>query len=123
MFRSLLLTVVFLLLQGCASHENFVQKYDGWVGRHISHFIQEMGYPDSQYDLPNKNRVYVYEKSRIYSTPSMPMFGYGYGGYYGGYGMVSYAPNIVEETCKLYLETDKQGTIVTWGSRGNSCRS
>jgi hypothetical protein len=121
--RFIVLSFVVLLIQGCASHENFVQKYNAWVGRHISHFIQEIGYPDSQYDLPNKNRVYVYHKSQIYTAPAMPTFGYGYGSYYGGYGMVGFRTEVVQETCNLYVETDKEGTIVKWGSRGNSCRT
>ena len=119
-----LLSIAILLMQGCASHQKFVNKYNAWMGKDINHLIQQIGYPDSTYILPNKNKVYVYERSRIYSIPSMPMYGYGYGGYYGGYyGMYGYGSDIVQKTCKLYLETNKKGTIVKWGSRGNSCVS
>jgi hypothetical protein len=108
-------------MEGCATHTNFVKKYNSWVGQNISHLISQIGYPDSTYILPNKNKVYVYERSRLYSIPSMPMFGYGYyGDYYGIYG---YGNDIVQESCKLLLETNKKGTIVRWGSRGNHCVS
>ena len=118
-----LVSIAIMLIQGCASHQKFVNKYNAWMGKDINHLIQQIGYPDSTYVLPNRNKVYVYERSRVYSIPSMPMYGYGYGGYYGGYGMVGYGSDIVQKTCKLYLETNKKGIIVKWGSRGNSCLS
>jgi len=118
-----LIAVALLALQGCATHANFVKKYDSWVGQNISHLIEQVGYPDSTFVLPNKNKVYVYERSRVYSLPSMPMMGYGYGGYYGGYGMFGYGNDIIQETCKLFIETNKKGTIVKWGARGNHCVS
>jgi hypothetical protein len=118
-----------LFMQGCATHANFIKRHDAWVGKDIREFIRTAGYPDSTYVLVNKNTVYVYERSRVYSVPSMhmPMYmagGYGYGGYYGGgYGMFGYGNNVVQETCKLYLEVDQKSIIVRWGSRGNNCRS
>ena len=128
MMKKLLLAMIaILLMQGCATHANFVKKYNSWVGKNISSLITQIGYPDSTFTLPNKNKVYVYERSRVYSVPSMPMMGYGYGGYgyYGGYygGMFGYSEEIVQESCKLFLETNKKGIIVKWGSRGNSCVS
>ena len=118
-----LVSLSILFMSGCASHQKFVNKYNAWVGKDINHLIQQIGYPDSTYIMPNKNKVYVYARSRVYSTPSMPMYGYGYGGYYGGYGMYGYGTDVVQKTCKLYLETNKKGIIVKWGSRGNSCVS
>ena len=117
------LTSVILLIQGCVTNENYVKRYDGWIGHNINHLMREIGYPDSIYILPNKNKVYVYEKSRVYSLPSMYMMDYGYGRYYGGYGMYGYGygSDIVQRTCKLFLETNKKGIIVKWGSRGNHC--
>ncbi len=120
MLKISLLSIAILLMQGCATHQNFVNKYNAWVGQDINGLIKKIGYPDSTYILPNKNKVYVYERSRIYSYPSMSL---GYGGYYGYYGMYSYGTDVVQRTCKLYLETNKKGIIVKWGSRGNSCVS
>lgn len=119
----LIFTSLFLLI-GCATHENFVKKYDWWVGKNIAYLIGQIGYPDSTFILPNKNKVYVYERSRNYSVPS-PVFGYGYGGYYGHYGVFGfgYGSDIIQESCKLFMETNKKGTIVKWGSRGNNCIS
>lgn len=121
--KSSLFIVAVLLMQGCATHQNFVNKYNAWVGQDINDLIQQIGYPDSTYILPNKNKVYVYARSRIYSYPSMAM-GYGYGPYYrGGYGMFGYSTDVVQKTCKLFLETNKKGIIVKWGSSGNACVS
>ena len=121
--KSSLLIVAVLLMQGCATHQNFVKKYNAWVGQDINDLIQKIGYPDSTYILPNNNKVYVYERSRIYSYPSMSM-GYGHWPYYhGGYGMFGYGTDVVQKTCKLFLETNKKGIIVKWGSSGNACVS
>jgi len=121
-----LITLVVLSFQGCASHSNFVKKYDSWVGQNITSFIKQIGYPDSTFILPNKHKVYVYAHSRVYSLPS-PMIRYNYNGYYGGYGMFGfgfgYENDMVQETCKLFIETNKKGVISKWGSRGNHCVS
>jgi len=111
-----LLIGAILLMQGCATHENFVKRYDSWIGHNINHLMQDIGYPDSTYILPNKNKVYVYRQSKIYSISYMPMMGYGMYGY--GYGN-----DIIQKSCKLFLETNKKGIIVKWGSRGNYCTS
>ncbi|WP_415407846.1 hypothetical protein ACLHDG_04765 [Sulfurovum sp. CS9] len=125
LLKIILLVSSILFMQGCATHENFVKRYDSWVGHNINHLMKEIGYPDSTYILPNKNKVYVYARSRIYSVPSMHMMGYGYGGYYGGYGMYGYGygNDIIQKSCKLFLETNKKGIIIKWGSRGNHCTS
>jgi len=122
-----LIATSLLLVQGCATHTKFVKKYDSYVGHNISELIAQVGYPDSTFTLPNKNKVYVYERSSVYSVPTMSI-GYGYGGgYYGGYGsygMFGYnSEQIVQDKCKIFLETNTKGIIVKWGSRGNSCRS
>jgi len=118
----MLISTFLLIIQGCATHTNFIKKYNAWVGQDISHLIEQIGYPDSTFVLPNKNKVYVYERSHIYSIPS-PMLSYGYGGYYGGYGIFGYDNDVMQETCKLFIETNKKGSIVKWGSRGNHCVS
>jgi len=117
-----LIGAALLLVSGCASHENFVKTYNSWVGQSINTFTAQVGYPDSTYKLSNGNEVYVYEKTRVYSSPTFtPAFGYGPWGYYGGMG-VAYGTDVNYETCKLFLEVNKKGTIVKWGYRGNSCR-
>jgi len=117
------LGTILLFVSGCTSHENFVKTYNSWVGQNIHHFTAQYGYPDTTYKLKSGNDVYVYEKTRIQSYPTVtPAFGYyGYGGYYGGM-MVEYGTDIDYRTCKLFLEVDKKGTIIHWGSRGNNCR-
>ncbi len=117
------ISLAILLMQGCATHEKFVNKYNAWVGQNINNLIVKIGYPDSTYTLPNKNTVYVYERSRIYSYPSMNM-GYFHGPYNSGYyGMYGYGTDVVQKTCKTYFETDRKDIIVKWGSRGNACVS
>ncbi|MGC9351058.1 MAG: hypothetical protein ACP5D3_03645 [Sulfurovum sp.] len=111
---SVVIGLALILFSGCATHEKFVQKYEGWVGKDITALIAKIGYPDSTFTLPNKNRVYVYERSRVDAVPVGPVMGYGY----YGYSMVGYHYQTVTSTCKLFLETNKRGVIVKWGYRG-----
>lgn len=122
--KFILLTTMLLAMQGCATHAKFIKKYDAWVGQGISSLITQIGYPDSTFTLPNKNKVYVYERSRVYSLPSPVMsLGYGYGGLYGSYGLFGYGNDVIQESCKLFIETNKKDIVTKWGSRGNHCVS
>lgn len=119
--KVMLFTIGLLFLSGCATHQNFVQKNDRWVGKNINTLITTLGYPDTILSLPDKHKVYVYEHSRVYSIPSGPIMGYG--GYYGYYGMFGYTHEVISETCKVFFETDRKGTIIKWRARGNHCVS
>ncbi len=119
--KSTIVLIVLFIINGCASHSNFINKYNSWVGKDISVFISQVGYPDKTYKLPNKNTVYVYEQSRIQSYPTMSI---GYGGFYGPYyGGMSYGSDMVQKTCKLFLEVNRKSKIIKWSSRGNNCIS
>ena len=120
-YKAAIFILLSMVLNSCASHTNFVQKYNSWVGKDINAFISNVGYPDRTYKLPNKNTVYVYEESRIESYPTMTI---GYGGFYGPYyGGMAYGSDITQQTCKLFLEVNRQHKIVRWSSRGNNCVS
>ena len=125
MKQLLIISSTLLLFIGCASNAKFVEKYNRWRGANIAHLTAQMGYPDNTFTLPNGNRVYIYEESRLYTYPS-PMLGFSFGRYSYGrydYGMYSYGNDVVQEKCKLYVETDKKGIIVNWSSKGNHCVS
>lgn len=123
---TLITTILLLSTQGCtnATHAKFKNKYDSWIGKNITYFIKAVGYPDSTFILPNKNKVYVYEKSEIRSATTTIGIGYGHGGYgqIGG-GIFGYpiGGDVVQERCKLFIETDRKGKILKWQSRGNHC--
>jgi hypothetical protein len=102
LIKTILTLISLFIINGCASHSNFINKYNSWVGKDISVFISQAGYPDRTYKLPNKNTVYVYEQSRLQSYPTMTI---GYGGFYG------------------LLEVNQKSKIIKWSSRGNNCIS
>ena len=112
-------TLILLLISGCTSHEKFVKRYNSWVGQNIIDFIKHEGYPDRSFTLPNKHKVYVYEDSRIYSVPALSPYLFGYYGRHGGF---AYGSEVVQSTCKLFLETSPKGKIIKWGARGNACK-
>ena len=120
--KSVTVVALLLLFTGCASHEKFVQKYNSWIGQDIQTFIHTVGYPDTTYELPNRNRVYVYARSRLVTYPSMGI-GFGGYGYPFGYGIGYSTADVELKQCKLYLEVNRKGTIIHWSSRGNNCIS
>lgn len=118
----LLLTVV--LISGCATHAKFVERNNSWIGKNISLLIKEIGYPDTTYSLPGNHKIYVYEKSRIYSQRSSHTlsYTYGYGYYFNPYNFAQYN-EVTEDKCKTFFETDSKGKILLWKARGNHCVS
>lgn len=120
--KSIAIVLFFWMIQGCATHEKFIQRYDWWVGQNVTVLIQEIGYPDTTFTLPNGHKVYVYERSNTYNVPASPVITpmFGYGRYYGYYPM-AYTQERVTKSCKLFIETDKNGMITRWESRGNDC--
>ena len=124
------IVITAMLLGGCATNENFIKQHNEWIGKNINDFIAQVGYPDNSYEIPNGNKIYVYNKSTEYIStgPTMSFGGYfgrrigrsGYiGGYPVGYGFGRY--DVITETCTLYMEVNKKGMIVKWGSKGNNC--
>lgn len=129
------LIVAVLIFNGCATHENFIKQQDSWNGQSIVEYIKVVGYPDSSYDLPNGNKVYIYTKKRQNYNSGFQMgfsgvFGsrIGRNGYIGipmgfgfpmGYGGI-YEDEIVT-TCQLFIETTKTGKIIRWSSKGSGC--
>jgi uncharacterized protein YcfL len=120
--KPLLTIFILLLLSGCATHQKFVERHNSWVGKNITYFIEHNGYPDSTITLPNTHKVYIYEKKELYSTPMTIGFGY-YGGPLYPYGSYGIHQQVHQSTCKLFIETNKKGTILKWRSKGNDCRS
>lgn len=114
-----------MFLSGCATNENFVKQHNEWIGKNINDYIARSGYPDDSYEIPNGNKVYVYNKSTRYIFHGSPIgFGYfGRRGYFGGFpmGYGFYEPDVIVRSCTLFIETNKQGKIVKWGSKGNNC--
>lgn len=129
-YQAITFFTAFALFQGCgATHAKFVEKNNSWVGKNVGQLIEQMGYPDSNYILPNKNRVYVYKKMRTYSsvsTPTVVAFDRNLPSttsYRENSLIVAYNYEISEEVCKTFFEADTKGIIVKWRARGNRCVS
>lgn len=115
---TILISVLFVfLLNGCSTHEAFVKKYNKWVGQNISTLISVEGYPNSSYDVPNGNKVYVYSRSTTSYVP-------GFGGYFGRrayFGWSVAYDEVITRNCTTFFEVDKKGVIIKWGARGDNC--
>lgn len=99
--RAIGVTVLVLLLGGCATTPDLKARMDALIGRNVSAVIEERKvYPDSSDVLPNGNTVY--------------RFSTGSGGTVDRYG------NLVSSVCRVWLEAKPDGTIVRY--RYENCR-
>ncbi len=94
-----------IVLTGCATQAKYRKVVDSWIGKSSKELVRTWGYPKWQVTAPNKNIVYVYQKSRMltftqnYYTPE-------YGGEYGAYGGSSSSQS-EKLVCTIWFEIDR----------------
>ncbi|WP_306590242.1 hypothetical protein [Geothrix sp. 21YS21S-4] len=134
MIKKIIIAVLGLSLIGCMGpsleerRKQFGEVMDYWIGADINRYIHSMGYPSDTRDLPNGNKLYIFQQAStrrtpVYISPTTttitPLYGGGAtatttGGHiYGG--------NMVTDSCTKYIETDPSGKIVYWRAEGNNC--
>lgn len=125
--KKLLFITLCILLQGCATTEKYNAMLDTWLGRNINEVINNWGYPDSTFNAPNGNTVYVYSYQSStyvpqtnYTTTTYSPIG---GSVYSNSTTNSYGGYTINEVCRTYFEADEVGTIVNWQWKGNACRA
>jgi hypothetical protein len=91
-------------------------KINSWIGADINKLIESWGYPESSFEAPNGNKVYVYSQDSSYTTPMVTNVNpsthtaYTYGG------------RTVQRLCNTYFEVDSTGKIIKCTWKGNYCR-
>ena len=92
---------------------DFESDMRGWVGRPITAFIQAKGEPVQAAPRPEGGRTYTFETWNTYTTLSQ---GANADGTLSG-GMTLSSPLL----CRLILEVDAAGTILSTRYEGNNC--
>lgn len=108
-----------LILSGCATTENYNAILESWIGHNANDLVNSWGYPNSVFEAPNGNTVYVYgyQNSTYIPQTSYTTFSgnTAYTNTTGGY--------TVNSNCTTYFEVNSQKTIVHWKWKGNACRA
>ena len=111
----ILILLSFLPL-GCNWQSAQINRYPdiikNWNGHNIDDLMDKWGYPQQSFMAQNGNKVYVYSREAIYTTPiwTTPITNFRI---YGGETSILY--------CTTYFETNNNETIVKGSYEGNSC--
>lgn len=63
------------LLTGCATQAKYQAKLATWEGKPIQQFMDTWGYPNNTVKLDDNQTAYVYENTKIVSSPPMQTAG------------------------------------------------
>lgn len=98
---------------------DFEADLKGWVGKPIAEFIVYKGEPAQAKLRPEGGKVYVFERNNTQSGPYKSVRGVRADGSLGWPILLSRGAYL--EFCRLILETDTAGTILTTRWEGNDC--
>ena len=121
---NIILIFVFLVA-GCATNhkgEATEEKYrvmlNTWIGAPVDAMSKSWGYPDSQFQAPNGNKVYVYGRSMSETTPITShkrRYNYGRG------TTTDLGGETITYWCKTFFEVGPDEKIIRWSLKGNLC--
>lgn len=121
-----LMACAFTLL-ACATTAKYAAVCDTWLGHNINELVNAWGYPQSSFDAPNGNKVYVYSKSGSFTMPTQYQTTanvYGSGNYaYGTSTTNVYGGQTFNFSCNTFFEVNSSNIIVIWRAQGNNCVS
>jgi hypothetical protein len=120
-----LIMIIPLLIIGCATTAGYEKILSSWVNADISDLTNKWGYPTEQFIAPNGNRVYVYQNSNSYKTPTR----YQTNANANSFGNYTYGSATTQVTggqtivnwCRTYFEVDANNKIIRWRWEGNNC--
>lgn len=121
--RAFFSIVAFSLLTGCATTANYEKILDTWVGSDANKLVNSWGYPQSSFEAPNGNTVYVYGSSGSYTMPTQTNTTYNVIGntVYGN--STTTGGQTLNFWCRTYFEVNRSKRIVTWRWEGNNCKA
>ena len=101
--KKMLLIIFFILFSMPVNAEEFmVRALNSWLGYNIEDVISVWGYPTDEKHIVGKNLIY-WSNNEYYVLANQ-------GSFYGG-----------ESYCNKIFEIDKNGKIISWQYKGNSC--
>jgi hypothetical protein len=114
--RRVVLLLLAGLLVGCANQLAAREAYlKQFIGQPDSAVVQAMGVPTRSYETGGVKYL-AYSEHRVDIVPSLPTYGPGFYGWYGG----GFPPQVVEWTCETTFQV-VDGKIGSFTLRGNAC--
>ena len=137
------ISLLVLLLVGCATSANYEKVLQSWVGSSADNLVMRWGPPASSYQLSSGGRVLEYSNQRniqlggytttvpqtTYTSGTANVYGTG-GSANGTYSGTS--TTYVQQTtpvqniamqCITRFTVNAQGTITNWAWQGNDCKA
>ncbi len=123
-FLSSIYIFIFIMISGCATEADYRKVVDSWVGKRSQELVNRWGYPKSEVVAPDKNKVYVYHKSRLLNYTQYYYTNYGSMGYgeYGNSSETGSTTQTIRLDCTTWFEIDrKTQKIKGVAFKGNLC--
>ena len=115
---------MYFLIGGCATEADYKKIVNSWVGKSSHELVHRWGYPNSEVIAPDKNKVYVYNKSRLLNYTQYYYTNYGTNGYagYGNSNETGSSTQTIKLDCTTWFEIDnKTKKIKNVAFKGNLC--
>lgn len=142
MFKKLSIPIL-AVLAGCATSANFAKQMDSFVGKPEIAVVSAYGAPDRSYAMQDGSRVIQYTKERQVALPgavtTRPVRTTTTGNVSMNQGMTqtngTYSQQSttyvkqqgpgtnIEFSCTMIFTLDSSGTVKSWTSNGNDCKS
>ncbi len=121
--KNLIVLTLVLTISACATTAKYEEILQLWVGHDVNKLVNSWGYPQSSFEAPNGNKVYVYGNSGSFTMPTQTNTTYNVVGnsVYGN--STTTGGQTLNFWCRTYFEVDSSNTIVTWRWEGNRCTS
>ena len=103
--KEAIIFIFIFLLASCATVGNYSKICDSWIGHPINELITAWGYPTGDFEIPDGNKVYRWERRRLAHT----------------YFDSRWIPDTYELWCITYFEVDENNIIVGYRFEGNDC--
>jgi hypothetical protein len=127
MRRSLLLTLPFLALEGCATGPSLQSRMAAYIGADEQTLVQQLGVPDKQITVNGVQYVaYVRHRTEYYPGDYYgsgfgpwggPFYG---GGFYPAVYTAGLSPQVLTYSCETTFML-RNGKVLSFTLRGNDC--
>ena len=112
-----------MFFSACASTAKYEEILDSWVNNNVNDLVRSWGYPKNSFKAPNGNRVYVYEWSSSYTSPTYTNTTHNLVGDTIQSNSLTTGGLTTHYWCRTFFEVGFNDRIITWRWEGNDCKS
>jgi len=112
MKKTVMMYLLLLIFNSCATTANYNDVVKSWEGADINRLITSWGPPSDVYTMPNGNKMYTW----LYVGNSLVATNY-------NQYLSRLETRQIQNWCKTTFTTDKRDIIINWRWEGNACRA